>query len=73
MSESGIRVRVNPDLCEGHALCIELAPEVFDLGDDEAATCVANVPDSLQDRVKAAVDACPRQAISLDPVPMKGR
>ncbi len=28
------RVRLDADLCEGHALCIQLAPEVFDLSDD---------------------------------------
>lgn len=74
MSEESrsIRVRVDPDLCEGHALCIELAAEVFDLGDDDVATCAAAIPDTLQDKVKAAVDACPRQAISLEPPPTKG-
>lgn len=66
-------VRVDPDLCEGHALCIELAAEVFDLGGDDVATCAATVPDTLRDKVKAAVDAFPRQAISLEPLPTKGR
>ena len=63
MSEH-VQLKVDPALCEGHALCIDLAPDVFDLGDDEVASVVAN-PRSL-DRAKAAVDACPRQAISLE-------
>jgi ferredoxin len=57
------RVRVDPRLCEAHALCIELAPEVFDLGDD-IATCDQEPPDRFRDHVDAAIAACPRQAIS---------
>lgn len=59
------RVRVDPDLCEGHALCIDLAPDVFELSDDEIATCPGRFADEAWERVRAAVDACPRQAISI--------
>jgi ferredoxin len=59
-----MRVRVDPRLCEAHALCIELAPEVFDLGDD-IATCDETPDESLRHSVEAAVAACPRQAISV--------
>jgi ferredoxin len=56
-------VRVDPRLCEAHALCIELAPEVFDLGDD-IATCGQELQDRYRYDVEAAIAACPRQAIS---------
>jgi ferredoxin len=56
-------VRVDPRLCEAHALCIELAPEVFDLGHD-IATCDQEPQDRYRDDVEAAIAACPRQAIS---------
>ena len=59
-----MRVRVDPRLCEAHALCIELAPEVFDLGDD-VATCDDTPDESLRQGVESAVAACPRQAISV--------
>ncbi|MEV3900813.1 ferredoxin [Mycobacterium sp. NPDC050551] len=65
MSASLRRVRVDPRLCEGHALCIDLAPEVFDLGDDEVARCDDRPADSSWATVQAAVDACPRGAISV--------
>ena len=68
MSASQGRVRVDPRLCEGHALCIDLAPEVFDFSDDDVATCDAEPADALWDKVKAAVDACPRGAISIESV-----
>ncbi|CDO09220.1 ferredoxin [Mycolicibacterium cosmeticum] len=57
------RLRVDPKLCEAHALCIELAPQVFDLGDD-IATCTPEIGRSHWDSVEAAIAACPRQAIS---------
>jgi ferredoxin len=59
-----MRVRVDPRLCEAHALCLEIAPEVFDLGDD-VATCNEEPAESLRHHVEAAVAACPRQAISV--------
>lgn len=59
-----MRVRVEPRLCEAHALCVEIAPEVFDLGDD-IATCDEERAEALRPSVEAAVAACPSQAISV--------
>lgn len=59
-----MRVRVEPRLCEAHALCVEIAPEVFDLGDD-IATCDEEPAEALRHSVEAAAAACPRQAISV--------
>lgn len=69
---TGWRVHVDAGMCEGHALCIELAPEVFDLADDEVARAVPTPPARQWDNVKAAIDACPRQAISYSTLPTKG-
>lgn len=65
MSASPRRVHVDSHLCEGHGLCIDLAPEVFDLGEDEVAQCDVRPADTLWDKVNAAVDACPRGAITV--------
>lgn len=75
MSEDSSRreLRVDTGLCEGHALCIGLAPDVFALGDDEVARAEATPPEPLWDQVKAAVDACPRQAITFTTLHTKGR
>lgn len=59
------RLWVDPRLCEGHALCLESAPEVFDLSDGDVAECLKQPSDKLWDQVSAAIDACPRGAISL--------
>ncbi len=60
-----LRVRIDQQLCEGHALCIETAPEVFDLTDDDIARCVEQPPPEYWEQVRAAVDACPRGAITV--------
>lgn len=60
-----MRVRVDPRLCEGHGLCLQLAPEVFDLNDDETAVCVEYPHPEFFTDIKAAVAACPRQAITV--------
>ncbi|MGB8407063.1 MAG: ferredoxin [Mycobacterium sp.] len=58
------RIAIDPQLCEGHGLCIELAPEVFQLGQDIAG--VNDVVDEhLWEAVDSAVTACPRHAISI--------
>lgn len=59
------RVEVDRELCEGHALYVEVASEVFDVGYDDLSTSVDNPPDALRECVDAAVAACPRQAISV--------
>ncbi|OBF00508.1 ferredoxin [Mycobacterium sp. 852002-10029_SCH5224772] len=59
-----MRVRVEPHLCEAHALCAEIAPEVFVLGDD-AATCDEKPAEPLRHSMEAAAAACARQAISI--------
>jgi ferredoxin len=43
---------------------VEIAPEVFHLGDD-VATCDEEPGEALRHSVEAAAAACPRQAISV--------
>ncbi|PYE15957.1 ferredoxin [Williamsia limnetica] len=70
MTSSQRRLRVARDMCEAHALCVEIAPEVFDLpDDDDVATCDENPREDLMPQVKAAISGCPRQAISLADIP----
>ena len=63
-----MRVWIDPDLCQGHARCASLVPELFDI-DDEGYGFVRpgceHVPESdLQ--ALLAVDNCPEQAIKLE-------
>jgi len=61
-----MRVVIDPDLCEGNAECMKIAPEVFVVGDDDRARLlVERPPDALRARVEIAVRRCPRQALAL--------
>jgi ferredoxin len=47
-----------------------VAPEVFELTDDDELIVLQEFPDgSLRDRVQMAVRQCPRQAIAIDDSP----
>jgi ferredoxin len=61
------KIKVDFDLCESNALCEAMAPEVFELDDDDFLQVNADetTPENIDD-VKRAVAACPRAAISLE-------
>lgn len=60
------RIKVDYDLCESNALCEALAPDVFELDDnDDLQLHTDEVTDDNRSRVEQAVAACPRAAISL--------
>ena len=61
---------IDRDLCQGHAVCIEEAPEVFRLGDDGKVELVTDRPaPELHDRVRAAAKYCPQRTILLSEAP----
>lgn len=61
-----MRVVVDADVCQGHARCWEICPDVFAL-DEEGHAFVrsAEVPAGLEGDVELAVANCPEQAIGL--------
>ena len=62
-----MRVIVDATLCEGNAVCQRLAPEVFQVGDDDLARVLTEQPaEDLRAKVELAVRRCPRQAIRLE-------
>jgi ferredoxin len=61
-----MKVVVDHNLCEGNARCNELAPEVFELRDDDRSyVLMEEPPPSLRTKVELAVSHCPRQAIRV--------
>lgn len=61
-----MKVVVNPDLCEGNARCVQAAPEVFELGDDDQARVLIEEPgEELRAKVERAARLCPRLAITI--------
>ncbi|HEY8481293.1 MAG TPA: ferredoxin [Spirillospora sp.] len=62
-----MRVRVDPLVCEANAVCVGLAPEVFELTDeDELVILKPDVPPEDRDRVRHAVRSCPKAALTLE-------
>ncbi len=61
-----MKIKVDYDLCEANAVCMEQAPEVFKVDDeDNLHILIENPPEGLRDKVEEAVRLCPRQALSL--------
>jgi ferredoxin len=63
-----MEIRVDRDLCEANAVCCGLAPDVFELDDDEQLIIrQADPPEEHRDRVVLAVERCPKNALVLLP------
>ena len=62
----GYRVVVDYDLCESNAICMQVAPDVFEVRDDDFLYLLNETPgDEARDRVNESVQRCPKQAISV--------
>ncbi len=62
-----MKVVVDFDLCESNAVCMEIAPEVFEVRDDDFLYVLDENPaEGLHDKVRDAADRCPKQAITLE-------
>ena len=60
------KIKVDYDLCESNALCEALAPQNFEIDDDDYLQVIDdNVTDENRDAVMQAVAACPKSAISI--------
>jgi ferredoxin len=61
-----MKVVVDQQLCEGNMRCMESAPEVFEVRDDDKSHVLIERPgEDLRAKVQLAVRLCPRQAISV--------
>ena len=61
-----MKVVVDYDLCEANALCMDAAPEIFRVEEDDTLTLLLeDVPGDLQAKAEEAARLCPRQAITL--------
>jgi ferredoxin len=59
-------IKVDRDLCEANAVCCGLAPDVFELDDDEMLVIkVDEVPVGALDRVERAAARCPKGALQV--------
>ena len=61
------RVVVDHNECEANAVCVGVAPEMFELDDDEVLHILIEDPDGeLATRAREAVDSCPKRALLIE-------
>ena len=59
-----MRVEVDLDRCEGNGICEKLAPQLFELDEDDYSVVKLDpVPPELEELANRAVDECPRAAL----------
>lgn len=63
-----MRIEIDVDLCQGHAMCELEAPAVFSVPKKGKATLLdPEPPESERAQVEAAVRYCPTQALRIVP------
>ncbi|HEV2370058.1 MAG TPA: ferredoxin [Acidimicrobiales bacterium] len=63
-----MRVRVDPQICQGHTLCALAAPDVFGFDEDDGHAYVRSevVDDGHTEAVRRAAATCPEGAIFVE-------
>ena len=62
-----MRISVDFDKCKSNAVCMGIAPEIFEVRDDNFLYVLQDEPpESARDLVERAVRDCPTQAISIE-------
>ena len=62
-----MRVVVDFDRCESNAVCMGVAPEIFEVRDDDFLYILQEEPgEDLRSQVEEAARLCPNQAITVE-------
>ncbi len=66
-----MRVRIDRDLCQGHAVCQMEAPEIFRVREraedhDQVEQILPEIPEALRTKLEAAVRYCPNRVLSIE-------
>jgi ferredoxin len=66
IEELSMRIVVDYDLCESNAICMGIAPEVFEVREDDFLYVLDETPgEELRAKSEESVRRCPKQAISI--------
>jgi ferredoxin len=64
-----MKIVVDYDECEANAVCVGILPDVFEVDDEDNLHVHREYPgDDELDRVREAVDSCPKRALALKAV-----
>jgi ferredoxin len=62
-----VQIHVDYDLCTSNAVCMGIAPEIFEVRDDGFMYVLNENPGpEFDERLQHAVDGCPNGAISIE-------
>ena len=54
------------NLCESNAVCMNIAPTIFEVRDDDFLYVLDETPpDELKAKVEESIQRCPKQAIAI--------
>ena len=65
-----MRVKVDTDLCQGHSVCLNEAPEIFDVVEEGdgypiVKVLLENPPAELREKLERAAKYCPNNVITI--------
>jgi ferredoxin len=61
------KIVVDRDLCEANGSCVQVAPQVFEIGDDDQMHVRVAQPSAAEiECVRDAVRRCPKGALTLE-------
>lgn len=61
-----MKVQVDWSECEGNAMCMAAAPDIFDVDDDgQMHVLELEQPEVRRDDIERAIRSCPKAALSL--------
>jgi ferredoxin len=62
-----MKVKVDENTCTGCSVCVDVCPEVFEMGDDNLSKVKSpDVPADCEGKVQDAADQCPVTCISIE-------
>jgi ferredoxin len=62
-----MKVLVDFDVCEANAVCMGIAPEVFEVREDDFLyVLMEEPPEEMRPLIEEAVWRCPKRAISIE-------
>lgn len=61
-----MKVRIDESTCTGCGICVDICPEIFEMGETTSKVKNPIVPSNLEEKVKEAAESCPVEAIIIE-------